>query len=772
MKTLARKIFVYATAASLLFVLFSGVYTGFVYADWNHQKDEVLNKLIAYKKQLDHLRQPSYSEEGTGTLRLGPVAIPSRVYDRNGKLIGEFYTERRTLVNFNKLPDYLPQALIASEDRRFYDHNGINFLSIIRAFLKNIVTFSYSQGGSTLTQQLAKVLFTNQEKTIRRKIFEYFCTLEIEQHFTKHEILEMYLNLIYMGHGNYGIESAALYYFGKHAADLSLGESAILIGLLPSPTRFSPINDLETALQRQQLVFRALVDTGYRDSQTLKVETRRFREKWEVVETSDEVVSQIGNFVDRDYRLNLAPYFLEYLRLKLMERFTMEEILRGGLRIHTTLDYSRQKIAGEMLQKQIVSQKNVMAKSAKKRTAEEERELQKKLDMVNGVFLSIDPNTGEILTMIGGAEYSAKNQFNRALYAYRQIGSLMKPFVYYSAIKERLISPATILSDEATEFGGVSYENYDSKYLGEITAYEALVKSRNTVAVRILKETGVAPLQSTFSDILDRPRSEIKKKIPNELGVALGAAEFSPYELAISFGALANGGYRVEPAYLTKVEDSSGSLLWAPDSSGRKVRVLNANAAYVTLSILKGVYEPGGTAGWASEARKKNPEAFRFEMAGKTGTTSNYRDAWFAGVTSNEVAIIWIGHDRNASLGRGRSGGSLCAPIWVNYLAKYAQASQLDADLKERRAYFELSAAGEEPNPETPPPETPPNDEDSPEQPLRPNFSRNFSLDDLSYESFCLLSGGVPNDPESCPGSIENHPFIRGTEPGSYCPLH
>ncbi len=764
MKKITKNILIYGTLASVLLGILLGIYTFVVYADWNERKDDVLEKLIAYKKQLDYLRQPTISEESTGTLKLGAVAIPSRVYDRNEKLIGEFYTERRTLVNFNKLPPYLSEALIASEDRKFYEHGGINIHSILRAFLTNLVTFSYSQGGSTLTQQLAKVLFTNQEKTIRRKIFEFFCTLEIEDHFTKNEILEMYLNLIYMGHGNYGVESASQYYYNKHAADLTLAESAILIGLLPSPTRFSPINDLEGALKRQQLVFNALADVGFRQEDELQKETELFLEAWEVRRENDVYVSNIGDFPDRDYRVNLAPYFLEYLKGKLLERFTLEEILHGGMRIHTTLDYDRQKIAAETLRLGIQKQKEYIVETTdaniEQMSPEEIRDFEKEIDMINGVFFSIDPNTGDILTMIGGSEYSQRNQFNRAIYAYRQIGSLMKPFVYYQAIEQRLISPATILADEPTEISGVKYDNYDGKYLGKITAYEALVKSRNTVAVRLLKDTGVGSLQSMFSDMLDAPKSEIKKRIPKELGVALGAAEFSPYELAISFGALANGGYRIEPAFLTRVEDSSGALLWAPPETNRKIRVLDPNAAFVTVSMLKGVFEPGGTAGWVANQRRQNPQLFSYEMAGKTGTTTNYRDAWFAGMTGNEVMIVWIGHDQNDSLGRGRSGGSLSAPVVVNYLSEYS-ASQQKSDIRQRRVFVSIDRRNKEP-------EAP----EHLEAGDRPDFAPNFLLDDITYESFCLMSGLVPPDETACPGAVFNHPFLRGSEPGSYCPLH
>ncbi|MES0491362.1 MAG: biosynthetic peptidoglycan transglycosylase, partial [Leptospirales bacterium] len=254
-----RKTLKYTFYAGLAFFIFASAYTTYYYIKWKSSEEIVLEKLKTYKKQLDYLRTGhTTSNSDGGSATIGAVAIPTVVYDRNGFKIGEFFIERRTLIPIEQIPPYVIKALIASEDRNFYDHGGVSYRSIMRAMVQNLLSFRFAQGGSTITQQLAKVLFTQQEKTIGRKIFEYFCTLEIEERFTKDEILEMYLNLIYMGHGNYGIESASQYYFNKNARRLTIGEASMLVGLLPNPSIYSPINDLSQSIRRQKTVFTAL----------------------------------------------------------------------------------------------------------------------------------------------------------------------------------------------------------------------------------------------------------------------------------------------------------------------------------------------------------------------------------------------------------------------------------------------------------------------------------------------------------------------------------
>jgi len=723
-----RKILKYSFYMGLAVFLFASSYTTYYYFKWVSSEEVVLEKLKTYKKQLDYLRTGrSNSENQAGSATIGAVAIPTVVYDRNGFKIGEFFIERRTLIPIEQVPPYVIKALIASEDRNFYDHGGVSYRSIGRAMIRNLVTMRFSQGGSTITQQLAKVLFTQQEKTIGRKIFEYFCTLEIEDRFTKDEILEMYLNLIYMGHGNYGVESASQYYFNKNARRLTIGEASMLIGLLPNPTLYSPVNNLSQSIRRQKTVFTALSVMNLLTDKQIKYETKRFNRRWDVQTKDKNLVSSIGDFPDRAYRLNRAPFFLDYINSLLLTQFSPEVITKGGLKVYTTLDYSKQKIATEALSKQVKKQKEYYNKLIKKASAKNRAKYQSARDKTNGVFISIEPSSGHVLTMIGGAKYSTANQFNRALKAYRQVGSLMKPFVYYLALLNEYVTPATIVSDSPYSKGGFDFNNYDYKYLGDITVYEALKKSRNTVAVRLMEQVGHKKLRDLMSDLLNIEYGAMKKRIPAEIGVALGTVEFTPLEMATAYGAFINNGQSVTPKFILKVQQDN-KILYEPASEASR-QVVDPSTSFILINMMQGVFTENGTAGWVSNYRNKNPDKIPYQIAGKTGTTSGYKDAWFVGLTSDEVSIVWVGSDYNASLGSGRSGGSLCSPAWVNYIVRSKQNSHPK------------------------------------------NFSEIYTLENITYETFCPLSGGVPHDESLCLERID-HPFLASTEPDYFCPLH
>ena len=591
--------------------------------------------------------------------------------------------------------------------------------------------FRYSQGGSTLTQQLAKVLFTNQEKTIERKIFEFFCTLTIEERFTKNQILEMYLNLIYMGHGNFGIESASEYYFNKSSEQLSLAEAAILVGLLPSPEKYSPINDLEKSLIRQRHVLNALIETKAIDKATANKSLNVFYAKWYVQKLNNHMLSTIGKFPDRSYRINMAPYFLEEIRKVLLQSYSPNELMKGGLKIYTTLDYDRQYNAEIALKKAISEQKKTFEKekiAALKKGDNAKAEFFKEaLDKTNGAFITIDPKTGYVLTMIGGSEFSASNQFNRSTMAYRQVGSLLKPFIYYMAVAEKKITPATIVNDEPLKVGSYEFHNYDGGYLNEITVYEALKKSRNTIAVKTLQMVGIKPFKRLIEKILDEDLSE---RIPQEIGIALGTPVFTPIEVATMYGVMVNNGRSVNPVMMLRVEDSQGHPLWTNEEAPKEKQILKPEASYIIVQMLGSIFEKDGTSGWVWDYKKNNKDVLNFEISGKTGTTSDHKDAWFAGLTSDEVSVVWIGSDMNAPLGDQKSGGSICSPVWIEYIQ----------NTKKNNA---------------PPP-----------------FKDNYTLDQITHENFCLKTGGVPHRKDSCPDSVKGQGFISGTEPDFFCPIH
>lgn len=703
-----------------------------VYIQWNNRQDEVLDKLVTYKRQLDYISNPMPSEEKAGKVYVGAVAIPSRIYDRNNQLIGEFLTERRSLIPIERVPPYLAETLIINEDRQFYEHGGINYKAIMRAFLVNLLELRIAQGGSTLTQQLSKVLFTRQQKTLSRKIFEFFCAREIEHRFTKEEILEMYINLIYLGHGNYGFESASQYYFNKSASDLSQAEVAMLVGIVPNPGLYSPIRHLDNSLKRQKIVLQQLVHTGRITSGNLEKILKDFRKTWNIRSVEKTVTSDIAEFPDRAYRLNRAPFFLDHIRQRLLEKFSHDVLTRGGLRIYTTLDYRRQLSATRALTAAVEKQRKYYSKlieNLKKKGRKDKAEFYRAaLERTNGAFVSIEPASGYVLSMVGGYEFSSKNQFNRALKAKRQIGSIMKPLVYYLGLTQKIITPASIIKDTELKIGKIKFRNYDHKYMGEITTRTALKKSRNTPAVRLLQKTGINELRRVLADILDEPYSDMEKRIPNEAGVALGTPVFTPMEVATIYATFANRGMRVKPRELLRVEDSHGKILWENDETPPEVQVLDPVATYITISMMQATFEDGGTAGWVGRLREKDREYLPFEIAGKTGTTSDYKDAWFTGMTSDEVVTIWIGNDQNRTLGRGRSGGTLCSPAFINYIRSVRQNN-------------------------TPPP-----------------FSEKWELEDTTRESFCADSGLVPRAEGVCPEVIENQVFFSGTEPRSFDP--
>ncbi|HMY10171.1 MAG TPA: transglycosylase domain-containing protein [Turneriella sp.] len=711
----------------LLIVAYFGVRTFLAYNRWNDEEPAILQKLTLYKQQLDRLRSGAIAEDTVASIEPGAVAIPSKVFDRHNKLVGEFYTERRSLLNYEHFPPFVTDALMASEDRRFYEHHGIDYAGIMRAVIRNLLHFRFAQGGSTLTQQLAKVLFTNQEKTLDRKLFEYFCARAIEERYSKKEILEMYFNLIYMGHGIYGLETASQFYFNKSARALTVGEAAALVGVIPNPKAYSPMGDLPRFLERQLAVMRSMVAIGKLTEDKLKNERRRFFQAWRIA-AKDSKQSGIGDFPDRMTGKNYAPFFLDYLRQKLTAQFSQDALTRSGLRIYTTLDLGRQIAAQKAVKAAVELQKQhyekLLAGARKKNNAAKIQEYEKALATTNAAFISIEPKTGYILTMVGGGEFSSQNQFNRALKAERQIGSTIKPLIYYLALQRQILTPASLIADEPLQ----DYQNYDGKFLGPITLLDALKLSRNPTAIRALQKLDFDDLRSLFHEVLQLPYSDLEKKIPRELGVALGSSSFTPLQLAQMYATMLNQGRRVEPRDLLRIEDSQGRQIWEAPEVAAQPQVMDAAAAYVTITMMQAVVDGGGTAQPAMKTLRNAEGHLAFEVAGKTGTTSKYVDAWFVGLVSDEATVMWVGNDVNTSLGAGRSGSGLCAPRYADYL----RTTRYD----------------NKPRP----------------------FTEVFEQDRIVRKSFCSKTGLLSRFPGACEGEILDQAFIRGTEPTEFDP--
>lgn len=711
----------------LIIAGYFGVRVAIAYNRWTDEETAVMQKLTLYKQQLDRLRTGAIDKDTVASIEPGAVAIPSKVFDRNNKLIGEFYTERRSLLNYEDFPPQLIDALIASEDRKFYEHHGVDYGGIFRAFFRNLIRFRLAQGGSTITQQLAKVLFTNQEKTLDRKIFEFFAARAIESKYGKKEILEMYLNLIYMGHGIYGLETASQFYFNKTAANLTIGEASALVGIIPNPKAFSPVTDLPRFLERQHNVLLSLVAVNKITEDKVKNERAKFFRTWRIA-SKESKQSAIGDFPDRLTGKNYAPFFLDYLRQKLMTTFTQEALTRSGLRIYTTLDLNRQIAAQKAVKAAVELQKQhyekLITAAKKKNNAAKIQELEKALATTNAAFISLEPKTGYMLAMVGGAEFSAQNQFNRALKADRQIGSTIKPIIYYMALAKQILTPASMVDDSPIQ----DYQNYDGKFMGKMTLRDALKLSRNPTAIRVLQKLDFDDVRSLFHETLQMPYKDVEKKIPRELGVALGSSSFTPIQLTQMYAAMLNQGKRVEPRDLLRIEDNQGRQIWEAPEPPPPHQVMDPAAAYVTLTMMQAVVDGGGTAQPAMRALRNSDGKLMFDVAGKTGTTSRYVDAWFVGLVSDEATVMWVGNDNNTTLGAGRSGSGLCAPRFADYIR--------------------TTRAGDKPKP----------------------FAEVFDQDQIIRKSFCPATGLLSRFPGACEDEVQDQPFIRGTEPTEFDP--
>ena len=582
--------------------------------------------------------------------RLSVEALPTRIYDRKDRLIGEFLEARGQYVRSEKdLPGFLKKAIVAAEDGAFYEHVGADWKAILRAALKNLRSGSTHQGGSTLTQQLAKILFTTHERTYSRKSFELFCAQKLEKKFTKDQILHMYLNFVYLGHGCYGVECAAQHYFGKPASALELAESAMLAGIIASPNNYSPFVNIEYAKARHRTVLKRMAALGYLPEGAVG---RYSREFWKVMEERLEAPEASI----RRMKVNKAPYFIEYVRVGLEKEFSPERLLRGGLTVKTTLDLDMQRAGKEALRKGLIEERNHYSLKAGSASA---------VAGIEGGLAAVDAQDGAILTLVGGSGFTIKNQFDRAANGRRPVGSAIKPFVYASSFESGDRRPQDKISDEIARYPGGRGEswsprNYGGKYYGEVTLETALHKSLNTVAVKLLAEGDIDDVIRRLSAASGADISNF----PRNLTLALGSAGLTPLELAASYAVFANGGRPVRPYAVLNVSDRSGQIVFTHPKNTELAPVISTATAFIMRDMMSGVIRPGGTAYFAARAA-----AFNRDAAGKTGTTDDYRDAWFAGIIPGVAAAVRIGNDdMRFPLGPGRSGGAVAAPIWMRFI--------------------------------------------------------------------------------------------------------
>ena len=570
--------------------------------------------ITAYLKSAPSLDQVNFHQQFT-----------TYIYDINGEIITDLYRENRVPITIDEVSPYLIKAVVAVEDKNFYEHHGIDFIAFGRAILINIKERRLAQGGGTITMQVARNQFLTQDKLISRKLKEFLWAVQIERKYSKQEILEAYLNEVHLGHGANGVEAGARLYFGKSAKDLTLAEAALIAGVIRWPHRYSPFVNIDIAKDRRDFVLSRMVEEGF----ITQIEANIAKaEPVKVIERKQRVVN--------------APYFVDYILQDLIDRYGDEMVFGGGLRIYTTLDLNMQKAAEKALIEGLPPG----------------HEDSQGLLQPQGALIAIDPRNGHIRAMVGGR---GGDKFNRAVQAYRSPGSAIKIFPYTAAI-DTGITAADIYIDEPTEFvladGSTwSPQNYAQDFKGIMTVREAIELSTNVIATQVVAQLG-PQLVIEYGKKMGIT-SFVENGRINDLGLsplALGGLTkgVSPIELATAYGVLANQGIRVDPIAIIRVTDSAGNIL--EENSPKKQVVLSEQTSYIMTDILRGVIERG---------TGKNAQLNR-PAAGKTGTHQDYRDAWFVGYTPELVAAVWFGADTpEAMVYNGvRYGSRNAATIW------------------------------------------------------------------------------------------------------------
>lgn len=581
----------------------------------------------------------------------------SEVYDADGGLLGLFYRERRQLVKLEDLPEHVPLAFVAIEDRRFFEHEGIDLRRLLGAVRDNLFDGFAASGASTISMQLARNLFPEQlpasEKTFRRKIAEARLALAMEQELSKEQILELYMNHIFLGSGAYGIEAASRTFFEKSATELTPVEAATLAGLAQAPSAYNPRRNPEAARGRRNVVLRAMQETGVLTPE----------------ETSEAIASALN--LAPPAGVMRAPYFVEHIRRELEERFG-ELLYTGGLRIYTTLKRDLQMEAEAALEEQLRSVESGTYGFYRYTTYDEFQEslanaedpVITEIPYLQGTVISLDPNTGDVLALVGGRDFR-HSQFNRATQALRQPGSAYKPFVFGAAL-EAGRSPLYTVSDAPlflTMPDGQSWipRNYSDDYEGNLTLREALKRSKNMVAIRLGQEVGVPAVRSLSE------RTGITTPIPDYPSIFIGAAAVYPLDLVAAYASFSNGGLSVEPRFITRIEDSEGRTLWEPPVQRRVA--MSPAVAWIITDMLREVVD-GGT-GYVVRNPAVGNLSYEIPAAGKTGTTNDATDVWFVGYTPEILTGVWIGRDQPASIAGGATGGGFAAPVWARVVRKF-----------------------------------------------------------------------------------------------------
>ncbi|NME35220.1 MULTISPECIES: transglycosylase domain-containing protein [Fusobacterium] len=566
-------------------------------------------------------------------------SIPTKVYDMNGVVIDELYRESRIPAKFDEIPENLKDAFVAIEDRRFYNHYGIDPIGLMRAIVVNIKSRSKSQGASTFTQQLARNAFLNHEKKLSRKIKEAILTVEIEKRYTKNEIFVKYLNEIYFGEGDYGVKSAAKSLFKKDIRYINISEAAMLAGIPNRPGYYNPRKNLDASLERMRLVLSQMKRYGFiSEDEYQKAINHKFILEEDVEGKIDPVTTTIV-YEREKVNKSLAPSFTDLVLDYLQENFDEELIYNGGLQVFTTLNYNMQKVAQQVF-----------------------NEYQPIVDNpeLEGAMVTINSSNGYITSIIGGRNFIPGN-FNRAISSSRQIGSSFKPFVYLSAIMKGYKENTIIEDSRALYDNGWAPKNVTTTYKNNQTLLEAFNRSANSVAIKLLENITPKFLNENVKKL------DIGMEPTTNLSAALGALTATPLNLSKAFAIFSNGGYIVEPMCVLEVRDKDGNTLIKNTPSVKKVFDTRDIALTTNLLVSSVKY---GTSKPATVVTKKGKN---IEQGGKTGTTNDSLSVWYAGITPEYVTTVYLGYDDNKEIPRG-TGGGLAAPIWKRYYEEIINA--------------------------------------------------------------------------------------------------
>ncbi len=570
------------------------------------------------------------------TINSYALAEPITIMDRDENIIEYISRQKGENADISEIPEDLQNAFIAVEDRRFYSHFGIDVRRLGKAVLVNLSKGRVSQGGSTISQQLSKNAFLTNERTLTRKFKELIITLEIERVYTKKEILEKYLNEIYFGSGSYGVREAARDIFNKDVSEINLPEAAMLAGIPNRPSTYNPRTNLDNALKRAHLILKLMYNQGIIDEAQYNLALQhKFVNEQDLPKgyrrrKNTSVIVKDGR---RKRESAKAPDFTDIVEDKLTDLVAVDIVAKGGLKVYTTLDTEMQKTAREEF-----NSYSYLRKDAK----------------LQGAMVTLDAHTGEVRSIIGGKNYSAGN-FNRAVNTKKQIGSTFKPFVYYTAM-EKGYTMNQLVDASTVSYGKWTPRNYGNKEYGKITLLESLEKSVNTVAVKLLKEVGIESVKGNFQ----ATGSGISME--DNLTSALGSMSASPLELAASYLPFANGGYAHEPVLITRIEDDHGNILYRRETEEGSWIFDPINTALTTY-MLQDVVENGS--GKAAKVTTRFGSAL--EQGGKTGTSNDFRSAWYAGFTPDYVTVIYMGYDDNSSMPNESTGGRVAAPLWKNF---------------------------------------------------------------------------------------------------------